>query len=139
MGVCLTSRKSNYAFNMGYRGFHCLRTNICSAFDKELGKAYDDTYLALTNPNEYNKRINKILNDNRFKEEDEDLLDFLFASDCGGKCNYKVARKIYNLIKNIEFNEETFTYKVHSNKKDYESFKEFLKECYQKRRTIIWY
>lgn len=75
----------------------------------------------ITNPKEYNERINKILVNDRFKDEDEDILDFLFASDCEGKCGYKTAKKIYTIIK------------------DYEYLKDFLKECCQKRRTIIWY
>lgn len=29
MGICLTSRKSSYSFEMGYCGFNNLRINIC--------------------------------------------------------------------------------------------------------------
>lgn len=58
MGVCLTSRKSSYSFDMGYGGFNSLRTNICKAFDNELGTYYKDTTLALVNPEEYDRRIN---------------------------------------------------------------------------------
>lgn len=139
MGVCLTSRKSNYSFYMGYGGFYNLRTNIASAFDKELGKAYADTLMSLTHPKEYTELINRILSDERFKDEDEDIVDFLFASDCEGKCGYKTCGKIYNLIKDIDFGGEIFTYAARSDGKDYEKLKLFLKECYQKRRTMIWY
>ena len=139
MGLCLTSRKSNYAFDMGYGGFKSLRNNICNAYDTELGEVYGDMVMAFTKPKEYTKRINEILSDERFKDEDLDLIDFLFASDCGGKCNYKVAKKIYELIKDIDFHGEIFTYAIRSNGNDYEDFKKFLKECYQKRRNIIWY
>ena len=38
MGVCLTSKKSDYSFDMGYIGFNNLRANIASAWDKELRK-----------------------------------------------------------------------------------------------------
>lgn len=139
MGVCLTSKKSNYSFNMGYGGFHNLRTNICKAYDKELGELYADIVSSLNNPQEYNRRINEILKDERFKEEDEDILDFLFAPDCDGKIGYKTAGKLYNLIKDIDFGGKIFTYAYYSDGKDYENLKVFLKECYQKRRMIIWY
>lgn len=139
MGVCLTSRKSSYSFDMGYIGFNNLRTNICIAFDNELGEVYADTLLALTHPEEYTKRINEILSDERFKNEDQDIVDFLFSSDCDGKCGYKTCKKIYDLIKDIDFGNKIFTYAAQSDGKDYEYLKLFLKECYQKRRIMIWY
>lgn len=139
MGICLTSRKSSYSFDMGYGGFYSLRTNICKAFDNELGTYYRDVALALANPEEYNRRINMVLKDKRFKKEDADILDFLFESDCEGKCSYKTAKKIYGLIKDIDFGKKIFTYAAYSDGKDYENLKVFLKECYQKRRTVIWY
>ena len=139
MGVCLTSRKSNYSFNMGYGGFHNLRKNIAIAWDAELGEAYADIGIAMMNPKEYNERINRILSDDRFKDEDGDIADFLFASDCDGKCSYKTCGKIYNLIKDIDFGKKIFTYGAYSDGKDYEYLKEFLKECYQKRRMMIWH
>lgn len=139
MGICLTSKKSEYSFDMGYGGFHNLRANIASAWDEELGAVYKDTAMAMLQPKEYTKKINAVLADERFKNEDEDIVDFLFASDCDGKCGYKTCGKIYNLIKDIDFGGKIFTYAAYSDGKDYEDFKLFLKECYQKRRTMIWY
>jgi len=139
MGICLTSKKSNYAFDMGYGGFHNLRTNIASVFDKELGEAYADTIFAMFHPQEYTEYINNILSDSRFRNEDADLVEFLFASDCKGKCSPKVCKKIYDLIKDIDFGNQIFIYAAHSDGRDYEHLKAFLKECYQKRRTMIWY
>ncbi len=138
MGVCLTSRKSNYSFDMGYGGFHNLRTNICKAYDEELGEIYADILFSLKDPQGYNARVNEILQDDRFKNEDMDIVNFLFSSDCKGKCSYVTAKKIYNLIKDIDFGSKIFTYAAYSDGKDYAKLKEFLKECYQKRRMIIW-
>lgn len=139
MGVCLTSKKSKYEFNMGYGGFGILRANICNAFDEELCEVYKDTLFAFREPQEYTNRVNEILKDSRFKDEDVDIVDFLFASDCDGECSYKTAKKIYDLIKDIDFGGKIFTYAAYSDGKDYEKLKAFLKECYQKRRKIIWY
>ena len=136
MGVCLTSRKSDYYFDMGYGGFHNLRSNIAHAFDEELGKEYEK---AIMYPKVYTDRINHILADERFKDEDMDIVNFLFDSDCEGKCGYKTCGKIYNLIKDIDFGGEIFTYAARSDGKDYEKLKLLLKECYQKRRMMIWY
>lgn len=139
MGVCLTSKKSDYSFYMGYIGFNNLRANIASAWDKELGEVYANTSMAILDSKKYNDRINSILADDRFKNEDEDIADFLFQSDCEGKCGYKTCEKIYNLIKDIDFTGKIFTYAAYSDGKDYEHLKLFLKECYKKRRMMIWY
>lgn len=139
MGVCLTSRKSSFSFDMGYGGFRNLRTNIAKAWDEELGEAYADTVKAMMNPKEYTEWINRILSDDRFKDEDEDIVEFLFASDCGGKCGHKTCGKIYNLIKDIDFGNKIFLYAKWSDGKDYEYLKEFLKECWKKRRMMMWY
>lgn len=58
MGVCLTSKKSDYSFDMGYIGFNNLRANIASAWDKELGEVYANTSMAILDPKKY-KRSNK--------------------------------------------------------------------------------
>lgn len=139
MGVCLTSEKSEYEFDMGYIGFGHLRMNIAMSFDKELGVAYSDTLTAMLNPTEYNKRFNEILSDDRFKDEDIDIIEFLCASDCGGECSYETCGKIYNIIKDVDFGDEIFTYAAYSDGKDYEYLKEFLKECYTEQRKMIWY
>lgn len=139
MGICLTSRKSNIEFRMGYGGFNILRTNICRAFDEELAEVYADTLFAWKDPRGYMSKINEILKDERFKDEDKDIIDFFFASDCDGKCGYKTCKKIYNLIKDIDFGGKIFTYAAYSDGNDYEELKAFLKECYQKRRMMIWY
>ena len=139
MGVCLTSRKSNYSFDMGYIGFNNLRTNIAKAWDKEFGEAYADNTMCMLHPEVYTKRLNRILADKRFKNEDADILNFLMASDCDGKCGYKTCKKLYNLIKDVDFGKKIFTYAAYSDGKDYEHLKLFLKECYQKRRIMIWY
>ena len=138
MGICLKANNSEYSFDMGYGGFNRLRTNIAYAFDKEFGTAYDNTQLCLRDPVEYDKRLYTILADDRFKNEDVDIVDFLFAPDGHGKCGYKTCKKIYDLIKDIDFGNKIFTYAARSDGKDYEKFKLFLKECYSKRRNMVW-
>lgn len=140
MGIIITAKNSETEFHCGLGGFTSLRNNIASAFDKEFGEFYKNLpfYIVESKIDEYNEKANKILRDKRFKE-DEDIIDFLFASDCEGKISYKTCKKIYDLIKNIDFGKRIFTYAAHSDGKDYEKFKNFLLECYKYRRNMIWY
>lgn len=140
MGITISATNSKYSFDCGYGGFYKLRRNIALAYDEEFGKYYANIIhcLCQIQYDAFFKQINLILSNERFKDEDNDILDFLFESDCSGKISYKTCGKIYNLIKDIDFKGKTFTYVAHSDGYDYDKFKAFLKECYSHRRNMVW-
>lgn len=122
---------------MGYGGFFNLRKNIALALDEEFGENYALLGNCYT-VDDYNKNdmaANSIL---ERKHLDEDVVDFLYASDTEGKISYKVCGKIYNLIKDIDFGDKGFRYAIYR-RNDYEEFKKFLKDCYSKRKNMVWY
>ena len=140
MGFTIYSNNGSRDFDGGMGGFMSLRTNIALAFDKEFGEHYS-TLRSCFREDDYklfNAKTNKILSDDRFKQEDEDIVEFLFACDCGGEISHKTCKKIYDLIKDIDFGNKIFTYGAHSDGKDYEYFKDFLLECYSHRRKLRW-
>lgn len=140
MGFTLTANKSSFSFDGGMGGFMSLRTNIALAWDKEFGEHYSTLSRCIYEDDykRFNDRANAILKDERFKDEDTDILDFLFASDCEGSISHKTCKKIYDLIKDIDFGKKIFTYSARSDGKDYEYLKEFLLECYSHRRKAYW-
>ncbi len=141
MGFTITATNSKYDFSGGYGQFMSLRKSIALAFDKEFGEHYQT--LSFCHDKEqiklFNDKANRILSNDRFKEEDEDIIQFLFAPDCDGSIGYKTCKKIYDLIKDIDFGNKIFTYAAYSDRNDYENFKEFLLECYKHRRKMVWY
>lgn len=141
MGVTITATNSKHEFNGGASQFMRLRENIAMAFDKEFGEHYSTLRRCWSNEQlkSFNDKANHILSHERFKDEDEDIIDFLYATDCGGKISHKTCKKIYDLIKDIDFGNEIFTYTYHSDGKDYEKFKEFLLDCYKRRAKMVWY
>ena len=86
---------------------------------------------------EHDRIANEILSHPRFKDEDADILDFLYASDCDGKTGYKTCGKLYNLIKDHNFGKKCFRCAAYAHN-DYEELKQFLKECYSHRRNAYW-
>lgn len=139
MGVTICAKNSKFDFSGGYFGFMRLRQHIAKVWDKEFGEHYatlpkcfkkDDYDL-------FNKRANQILRDSRFKDEDDDVVDFFFQSDCDGAIGYKTCKKLYDIIKDDD-TELVFTYEAWSDRKDYQYFKEFLLECYKHRRKMRW-
>ena len=141
MGVTITANNSSRSFDMGGGGFMSLRENIALAFDKEFGEHYGKLRSVWKQEDfeAFDKETNRILADDRFKEEDVDIVEFLFMSDCVGEISHKTCNKIFDLIKDIDFGNKIFTYAGRSDGKDYQYFKEFLKECYSNRRKMRWY
>ena len=140
MGLTMTAKNSKYNFNMSYFGFNRLRSEIAEAYDDQFGalynfgsKIHDDKIYK-----EYIETINNLLKKDRFKNKNKDILDFLFASDQSGSITPKTCKNIYNLIKDFVFLSNTFMYDDYSDGKDYEHFKDFLKECYENNEPMIW-
>lgn len=140
MGVSIYAINSSRSFDMGYGGFINLRTNIALAFNKRFGDHYKTltTCFMQEHFDAYNKKANAIIEEENL-EADDDILDFLYAPDCeGGTVGYKTCKKIYELIKDIDFGNKIFTYAAYSDGKDYEHFKEFLLDCYKHKRNMRW-
>lgn len=156
MGICICANcKQGINIDGGYGMFVIIRTHVAKAWDQEFG----DHYATLTKAsihdkefyNAFDKKANQILSDSRFKDEDSDILEFLFASDIDGSITYKTAKKIYNLIKddNQHFGLGYFspvrdvTHPLEANgfeqTASWDTFKEMLLQSYQKRCKVIWY
>lgn len=140
MGLSLQSKSSQIELTGGYGMLLKIRSRVAIAWDKEFGEHYSKLPLIEEEDyEEFDKRTNEILREERFKDEDEDLLDFLFASDGEGKCNYKTCKKIYDLIKDVEY-EGKLRYATYPsiNKNDWEDFKQLLLDCYSHRSNLTW-
>ena len=140
MGLTVYATNEPLSFDMGYGGFYDFRTTICKIYDAELGALYADHIFGDSeHEHERIRKINEVLSDERFNDEDEDLIDFFFASDCEGKISHKTCKKIYDLIKDVDFGNDGFQYALmrHSDG-DYEALKRFLKNCYSNHRKMRW-
>ena len=138
MGITIYAKGVDRSFDCGYIGFAHLRNRICEVYDKDLYNVYSDMKMCALYTSEWTAKINAICNLKQFPDEDKDILDFFFESDCEGKISYKTCKKIYDLIKDIDFGGRIFTYAACSDGKDYEHLKEFLNECYRKRVSMRW-
>ena len=138
MGVTITANNSKHSFHMGYRGFFELRKNIALAYNKEFGKQYAKLAHCYTKEDykEYNNKTNRLIR--KLELEDDDILDFLYSNDCGGKASHKTCGKMYKFLTNADLSGKRFQYAAWSSESDYDEFKEFLHECYSHRRNMVW-
>lgn len=132
MGVTINATNSTYSFNTGYISFFWFRQKIASCIDKEFGEWYAKQ---VTNSNkEVVDKLDELIEANNF---DDGLMDFLFQSDCDGSVSYKTCKKIYDVIKDVDFKNEGFRYGTYRHN-DWEEFKNFLLECYSHKRKMRW-
>lgn len=137
MGVTITAKNSQYEFDMGYGGFYNLRKNIAYALDEEFGKNYAllGQCMTETQYQENDATANSII---EYKSLDSDIVKFLYMPDTEGRISYKVCKKIYEIIKDEDFGNKGFRYAAYSHN-DYEEFKDFLCECFLKRKSMRWF
>lgn len=140
MGVCMTSKyKGAKSLDGGYRMMFVIRREIAKAFDYEFGEHYSTLLDGFGEEHfkAFDEKTDKILSHPRFEDADVDLIEFFFMSDCDGKISYKTCGKIYDLIKDREYN-GCLRYIAHSNN-DWQDFKDLVKGCYSHRANLIWY
>ena len=78
MGFTIYANNGSRCCDGGMDGFMNLRTNIALVFDKEFGEHYS-TLSSCFREDDYklfDAKRNKILSDDRFKHEDEDIREF---------------------------------------------------------------
>lgn len=142
MGLTLKSKGSNIELTGGYGMFKRIREVIANAFDEEFGKHYETLGFCCffkDKIKEWDEKANKILENERFKDKDEDIVDFLFATDCGGKCNYETCGKIYDLIRNVgDIAKLQYTNRPSVKENDFEDFKHLLLDCYLTKSDLTW-
>jgi len=138
MGLTFRSNGSKIELSGGYGMFIKIRTRIARAWDKEFGEQYSKLLLFdKMLQEEWYQKCWDILGSDRFKNEDKSLADFMFATDCGGRINYKTCKKIFDLIKDTK-DDVVLRYTDVSNN-DWEDFKQLLKDCYSQRSNLIWH
>lgn len=141
MGINIynNSKKSSIELSGGYGMFIKIRERVANAWDKEFGRHYSTLKYCYHKEDykRFNEKGNEILMNERFKDEDNDILDFLFASDCEGKISYKTCKKVYELIKDIIEPDLVLRYEYYSNN-DWEDFKQLLQDCYKYRTCMYW-
>ena len=141
MGITITANNSKHSFKIGYGTFYLLRSEIAKCLDYEFGKQYA-SLLECDTAEERKARDEVTDKMARQKHLDEDVLAFLFASDCDGEVPYKTCGKLYSLIKYESFNHKRPTYDPSRDDTeliDFDRFKEFLLDCYSYRRKMRWH
>ena len=140
MGVTIESK--NKSIDLGYNGFNKLRTKIAELASEDIGDHYKKL---MTVPyslaerkaffKEYNEKIEKL--SIKYDRKLDVILDFIYASDCGGKISPEECRQILEIIK--DYNDDViYGYRGKNNNVKFNDFKEILKDCVETKCHMEW-
>lgn len=141
MGVTIESL--NYSIDLGYGGFNNIRKRVAQLTGKEIGEHYEELDKGMFLPTserkvffeEYNKKISKL-------EERHSLphgiLDFLYASDCGGTVSPEKCEQIYEVIKGYD-DDILYGYCGRPDCAMFKDFKELVKDCVDNKCDMEWW
>lgn len=140
MGVTIESK--NHSIDMGYGGFGRLRLKVAELTGKEIEEHYKDLdkgmFLNDTDSKEFFKNYNKKTSDleEKFKLP-HGVLDFLYASDCGGKIAVTKCKQIYKVIKDYD-DDILYGYCGRKDCAKFKDFKEIVKDCIDNKCYMKW-
>jgi len=141
MGITIESK--NYSIDIGYGGFGRLRAKVAELAGKEIGEHYKDLDKGMFLRGEertkffeaYNRKISEL--EEEFKIPCG-ILDFLYASDCGGKAVPKGCKQIYEVIKDYD-DDVLYGYCGKNDCAKFKDFKEIVKDCIDNKCSMKWF
>jgi len=134
MGVNIFANNSPYSFSMAYSSFNNLRQKVAMMLDEEFGSNYSNLRNCYSKEDyvDHDKVANRLISE---KSLDEDIVDFLYQSDCDGKISYKTCKKILDLVGDTEF---ITCYMGFYDVSQSHDFQKMLQDCYSHRKSLRW-
>lgn len=133
MGICL--HNADYSMDMGYITFFHLRCAVAKQFGKNFLKTYKDWYTNNIPEGDMQRIVDNLFIKGILSTDKKDTLDFLFLPDNKGKVSYSGCKVLYKLVKDYDDNVQ-YGYTYSNNSFSY--FKEMLRDCAKRRRTLFW-
>lgn len=137
----LTIRNKNTSIDMGYGGFYNLRKNIAGIYSPSFKELYEEwtgpLFINDLSDEEGNKRLAELYKQKILTDEDDIVLDFLFASDSEGKISVKGCKRLYAIIKDYD-DDILYGYCGRKDCAKFKDFKNIVAECAKNRWVLSW-
>lgn len=143
MGVTLRNKEDYIGIDLGYYGFYKLRQKVADLAGDDIGKHYRklnqvpiyDTAERMRFLKEYNAKTHEL--DKKYEGKRTHILDFLYASDCGGTLSVEGCQSLYEVIKNYD-DDVLYGYSGRSDCALFQDFKKIVKECIENNCEMTW-
>ena len=137
MGITIGNKTSS--IDMGYIGFYRLRHDIAGVFGKKFKKLYFDWIEGKDTDEEGNTVIKDMYDRGELTDQDDLIIQFLFASDCDGKLSYEGCKRLYELIEDYGDNSKKYGYIGWGDYcATFADFKQIVKDCSIHRWIMTW-
>lgn len=141
MGVTIDSE--NCSIDLGYGGFKNLRIKVAELTAPDIYEHYkkleNGVFLSGQRQeeffNDYNTEIQRL--SERHNEEKDNILNFLYASDCEGEMDVEHCKSIYDVIKDYDDN-ICYGYCGRPDCAMFKNFKELVKDCIDTNTPMKW-
>ena len=141
MGVTIDSE--NCSIDLGYNGFNRLRTKVAELTAPDIFEHYmkleKGMFLTGTMKKEffkdYNTEIQRL--SEKYNEEKDNILDFLYVSDCNGEMDVEHCKSIYDVIKDYD-DDICYGYCGRPDCAMFKDFKELVKDCIDTNSSMNW-
>lgn len=142
MGVTIDSE--NCSIDLGYGGFGNLRTKVAELTAPDIYEHYkkleDGMFLLGIKRKEFFKRYNAQIQrlSEKYNGEKDNILDFLYASDCNGEMDIEHCKSIYEVIKDYD-DDVCYGYRGRLDCAMFKDFKELVKDCIETNTSMNWF
>lgn len=141
MGVTIDSE--NCSIDLGYSGFNRLRTKVAELTAPDILEHYmkleKGMFLTGTIREEffkdYNTEIQRL--SEKYNGDKDNILDFLYASDCDGEMDVEHCKSIHDVIKDYD-DDICYGYCGRPDCAMFGDFKELVKDCIDTNTPMEW-
>lgn len=140
----LTIESKNCSIDLGYGGFKALRTKVAELTAPDIYEHYKnlETGMILFGTvrqsffDNYNAKIQQL--SEKYHGEKDEILDFLYASDCSGEMDLEHCKSIYEIIKDYD-DDICYGYCGRSDCAMFKDFKMVLEDCINNNCNMEWF
>lgn len=137
MGVTIFNKK--HSIDMGCGGFYRLRRKVAQLAGDDIGELYSQLLLDFGGDTlyaEHDKKVEELAQ--KYNGEKNDILDFLYESDCSGTMNVQHCKSIYEVIKDYD-DDVLYGYGGRPDCAKFKDFKQIVQECVENNTPMEWY
>jgi len=142
MGVTVSSE--NYSIDLGYGGFMNLRKKVAELTAEDIYEHYKKLEQGVFKFGEakriffekYDKKIMEL--SKKYEGKKDNILDFLYSSDCEAKMSVAACKDIYEVIKDYD-DSICYGYCGREDCAMFRDFKDVVRDCIENNCEMTWY
>lgn len=137
MGITIKCDKTGTSCDLGYAGFARFRMDVAKLLNEEFGKHYNELFSSPLSSNRVEKeeKIECLIKKHKLNKY---VVNFLFMSDCSGKCSPTACQAIYRVLKEGDDDSIRYGYTGRSDCATFGQLKALFLESSEMHSYVSW-